>query len=1282
MPDGKKKAPTLAERYLQGLRRKYGIPEPKPITPYVTEEERVAKERAPEGALGWTLDIAQRPFRAVAGGIRAAKRGESILGGIGKGFTGESRFDTSEVIGAQPGVQSLAIDIITDPLTFVSFGTGKVIKGGAQGLAYKLSRSGEKALAKDATKIAKQVERVWRRSSAAKAGAKRPAMAMIDYSRRQAKNVLIDAIEKREDWALKYLAKPGTKISIPGVRDIIGEPRVFGGLDVPVAKTIAAPFKWATKIIGKTPQAQAISKAFRGITTQGRFGKIFRELPTEHQVRFNYMTKDFVNEVKDLSDLMYKQGRALGKSKADARAFVSKQLLQAIETESVDVIRKTIKPDLKAQAKAQANLAKATIKAKALQRRVTKLNVEQLKKSKAQIIADRIQFKQSKPNPPTKKSISDDIMMDVLPMAEDAKKAMKDEILSRPASETISLVMSKGIRPGDYPRRDLIARGIPRHLIRNKGMHIDDLAGLAMTDMLIPADDVAGGSEAFLEYLAKYFSLRRQGRGKPLQAYIDEIISPEQLAEEVATRLKTAKTSYADDIKAYSKINRATKRELRTIQHKLAQAKRATKTLAEYEKSLPALREAFEQSKRAVVTEARLEPAIRSADISTLSPQMREIVEKHKAITDKLFTAEHMLPPTSEHGYVDAYIAHMVTKDGKKFLREKDLIGAQKAVATEFSAKLGNLKHRGLPGTVTEINDYIREGILKGKIQTARKMSAQELADFKFFQEDPVEILLQRGVQSVKVQSNAHFINDTMFFFSRGKVAKPTAKKGVSALELEETTRLANDEIKGLIRGLPGKPEGYTTFESLDGKWIHVLDTDIANDIGKWTSFTDKDAKGLLRTIDQVTAWWKATATGMRPAFHLRNLASNIFNAWLGGTISPTPYLKAMWIQRRVPTVLKIGGREVSGEEILQVARQHGVMGTNFMHHEAYMGEIGARKLLEGPKLSDWVKLNDMQKFPPSRAGKVVGESIEDTSKLAVFIDRLIKGDSVREAADHAHKYLFNYLDLTHFERNTMRRWFPFYTWTRKNLPLQLGSLIKQPGKFAAIAHTKAAIEGTVSGDIPKEELPDFIREQFGIRVKKENGAIRYFLLGGWLPAADISNLEIKTLLEMLHPGAKAAIEWSMNKSVFLDKDIERYPGELGSFLGWELSRKTINFWRNIVMLNEIDRIFFRDPNQSTINNLLNTMVKTFPIDPARAKKSYYFKLGEMIEQYGKTIATGKKFLSQQTLEDIQRKMEEVKQKRKRIKAEAQEMEPTFLRRTKKTEHEKEINRIIQKLLR
>jgi hypothetical protein len=69
--------------------------------------------------------------------------------------------------------------------------------------------------------------------------------------------------------------------------------------------------------------------------------------------------------------------------------------------------------------------------------------------------------------------------------------------------------------------------------------------------------------------------------------------------------------------------------------------------------------------------------------------------------------------------------------------------------------------------------------------------------------------------------------------------------------------------------------------------------------------------------------------------------------------------------------------------------------------------------------------------------------------RLALYLGRRRKGDTAAEAARFTNRHLFDYGDLTQFEKSVLRRVLPFYTFTARNTPQQVRALLERPGKYA-----------------------------------------------------------------------------------------------------------------------------------------------------------------------------------------------------------------------------------------
>lgn len=94
----------------------------------------------------------------------------------------------------------------------------------------------------------------------------------------------------------------------------------------------------------------------------------------------------------------------------------------------------------------------------------------------------------------------------------------------------------------------------------------------------------------------------------------------------------------------------------------------------------------------------------------------------------------------------------------------------------------------------------------------------------------------------------------------------------------------------------------------------------------------------------------------------------------------------------------------------------------------------------------------------PKTFGAGVGRRVENISRVNNFVANLRRGKTVEEAAASVQKFLFNYSDLTEVQRTMMRGVMPFFTWTQKNMRLQIDQLYTNPS-YAATYH-KMLVQG------------------------------------------------------------------------------------------------------------------------------------------------------------------------------------------------------------------------------
>ena len=504
----------------------------------------------------------------------------------------------------------------------------------------------------------------------------------------------------------------------------------------------------------------------------------------------------------------------------------------------------------------------------------------------------------------------------------------------------------------------------------------------------------------------------------------------------------------------------------------------------------------------------------------------------------------------------------------------------------KYSHILKSSKGRKIEGTVAEINARFGR---------------------EFFQSNPAIAYAQRGLASSKAVTAKQFLGEVGEKFFVNAENAPIAFM---------------DSTNPLFKGLKADPEVVRVVD----QYMQGIKPD--------------DLKLIIRGFDKVQNWWKGQVL-ISPSYHVRNMFSNFWNNWLAGVKNPVAYEKARKVQlgKNLDNLLVTtnAGEKFTTGQVLKLAKQRGVIGRGWYGADIarqLVDEVGgtstrAQKL---SRLMPWKQNNYY--FKTNRA---VGSAIEDNARVAHFIDYLQKGFSADDAAKSVKKFLFDYGDLTATEQNIFKRIMPFYTWTRKNIPLQLEQLAIQPEKFAAIPKVLEAIESGVADPATEKYLSEYISENVPVKIGVDkDGNTQYFLMGNWLPAAqavDFLSQPLENMIQMATPFVKTPYELWANKSTFFkntlgeSSKIEYYYKQPTTFLNIPMRKKAATLARNIRVLNDINKVVKTpmkdEPENAWTVKLLNVLfgkAATYDIE-----KSRYFYQRDTDERVRELTAAVKK---------------------------------------------------------
>jgi hypothetical protein len=479
------------------------------------------------------------------------------------------------------------------------------------------------------------------------------------------------------------------------------------------------------------------------------------------------------------------------------------------------------------------------------------------------------------------------------------------------------------------------------------------------------------------------------------------------------------------------------------------------------------------------------------------------------------------------------YMPHVLTKEADEILKSQD---KKNFFGTRPSAKSPSAIAREIEGTVQEIN--------------AKNLYGAN----KFFSDDPALLVGVAEFRAANAIAGKRFLNSVQ------ELGVPEKSAPTSFVTIPE------------VPGVRFAPEVAKQAK----RYYQVL-TD-QNELSK-----------VLKVYDGALNWWKMWSLGVRPAYHTKNAVGNVWNAYLGGLQNPQRYGDAGIFQYKLAKNDMTGtvmGKPMS--ELYEAMATRGVFGEG-----QYGGDFTRRLEQELAPARAIDILNPGTQNLALRAGFKVGQTVEDNARIALFLDQVKKGSSYDQAGKHVQKYLFDYGDVSPFEQSTIKRIMPFYTWSRKNIPLQLEAIVAHPERVNKLGLGISNIEQAAGVQPPDPtEVPQYITDSGPVYVGKGEQTVQAVTLNNLIPFMDLGIftkfLNTKTqpegpakgldprlgsILSGASPFIKEPIEQLANYDTFRNKAIQEYEGQQSDMLGITMPTRLAKTLSNIVVISEIDRL-------------------------------------------------------------------------------------------------------------
>jgi len=278
------------------------------------------------------------------------------------------------------------------------------------------------------------------------------------------------------------------------------------------------------------------------------------------------------------------------------------------------------------------------------------------------------------------------------------------------------------------------------------------------------------------------------------------------------------------------------------------------------------------------------------------------------------------------------------------------------------------------------------------------------------------------------------------------------------------------------------------------------LDSEVASVINAFARVNDPvEWHGFWKGWDRFQTWLKAAMIAT-PGFVNRNIMGAFFNAWLDG-VNLNEIFKSLRMTQKVASEMRrskvtfvqaaerLAAKDAAMRpyvDLLKVGVRGGGQAVDAVELERGLRNARSMEILFGGRLAKGGAQTSVSfkpwspRFAPYQSVRTVNSWVEDIVRLGVGMDTMRWGGTVDDALTRIAKTQFDYDELTSFERNWAKRFIPFYTWTRKNVPYQLKQLGMHPGKYNRLLSAKRNLElGTEEEGV----VPDYYLEPFGVRL-------------------------------------------------------------------------------------------------------------------------------------------------------------------------------------------------------
>lgn len=466
---------------------------------------------------------------------------------------------------------------------------------------------------------------------------------------------------------------------------------------------------------------------------------------------------------------------------------------------------------------------------------------------------------------------------------------------------------------------------------------------------------------------------------------------------------------------------------------------------------------------------------------------------------------------------------------------------------------------------------------------------------------------------------------------------------GYVKLEKENINHIAN-KLRTIAEQTGQKSDAYNKIiNTLKSNKNIAIDSDLLKMIDLSSV---KEANSFLKGLDGALNFWKKNKT-FSFTFHLNNLSGNVSNMWLSGMNGidiPVYYKKAADMIDEAPKlmdkVVRYGTESITDKEakILQDYLKYldeGFGGLKDIFRgtelpkdlEVYV--TGAKKITDFSGNKNALEnLKQALNMIPAASARL-NTQLDNASKLAVYkygLDhpKYLNKLGVETAADAVRKVVFDPTELTSFENTWMKRFVPFYTFTKKNLAYHIDNITKNTTKYNRLMKSFNSINRSAT-DGNENNMADYLKNNMYIPLGGD-GQGNYNMLKSQLPFGNVIEAAtdpLGTIVNSSNPFVKGVFEQATNTNTFTDREISKFPGQKSTnipFLTTKQENLLSNYTGLDVPLKQLNKIGQGLGTEGTAGDKTKSLLEGLFISKNDVEKDKLYKMYDELDELENTI--------------------------------------------------------------